>query len=353
MRAVETIAWDDTSGEIILIDQTRLPEIFRLVRCRTVDRLVKAIKRLEVRGAPALGIAGAYGVLLATRRIHERDHAVFIERVRKEAEKIRGARPTAVNLSLGADVVIDAIGQAGSVSEAREKAFDAAKALADADARSCHELGRHGARLLPDRCTVLTHCNAGALACREWGTALGVIRSAVESGKSVSVLACETRPLLQGARLTAWELQRDEIPVTVIPDSEAAFLMQQGRVDLVIVGADRITPDAVFNKVGTYMHAVCAHHHGVPFYVAAPASTFDPGHAAEEITIEERDRSEVACWGGITTVPEGVEVINFAFDQTPHDLLTAFITDIGVFPPPPDWSAIQAAQGKILPGRRG
>jgi len=345
MKAIETISWDDAAGAVTLIDQTRLPGRYRLVRCRTVDRLVAAIRDLEVRGAPALGIAGAYGVLLAARRIHERDHALFLRRLSAEAEKVRTARPTAVNLSLGVRVVMDAAERAGSVKEAKENARDAATSFADAESRSCHAIGESGAALLPERCTVLTHCNAGALACGEWGTALGVVRSAIVQGKEVSVIACETRPLLQGARLTAWELQRDGVPVTVIPDSEAAFLMQRQEVDLVIVGADRITRDAVFNKVGTYMHAVCARHHGIPFYVAAPLSTFDPVHASQEVTIEERARDEVASCGGSLVVPDGVGVKNYAFDITPHDLVTAFVTDIGILHPPLDWRELGRAPG--------
>lgn len=343
MKSIETISWEDETGNVILIDQTRLPGSYRLVRCRTTDRLVRAIRTLEVRGAPALGIAGAYGVLLAIKQIRERDHSLFLRRLYREAEKIRSARPTAVNLSLGVRVVMEAVESAGSVKEAKENAHAAAKAFADAESRSCHELGTCGAALIPEKCTVLTHCNAGALACREWGTALGIIRSAVVQKKQVSVIACETRPLLQGARLTAWELRRDGIPVTVIPDSEAAFLMQRHEVDLVIVGADRITRDAVFNKVGTYMHAVCARYHNIPFYIAAPVTTFDPIHAARDVVIEERAREEVASCGRATVVPDGVAVKNYAFDITPHDLVSAFITDIGVFHPPPDWMALEKA----------
>lgn len=344
MRAVETIYWDEKEETVTLIDQTRLPAQFSLIRCRTTDRLITAISRLEVRGAPALGVAGAYGVLLATRTIREKEHSVFMRMLRIETAKIMHARPTAVNLARGVQVVMKAAEDAHSVQEARNNAVEAARAYAAADARACHEIGTSGAALLKDHCTVLTHCNAGALACSVWGTALGVIRSAVGEGKEVKVIACETRPLLQGARLTAWELQRDDIPVTVIPDSSAAFLMKQGAVDLVIVGADRITPDAVFNKIGTYMHAVCASHHDIPFYVAAPLSTFDPCSSARDVVIEERGRDEVASWGNTITVPDGAGVINYAFDITPHDLVSAFITDIGILSTPIDWKRIELAQ---------
>jgi methylthioribose-1-phosphate isomerase len=195
-------------------------------------------------------------------------------------------------------------------------------------------IGEHGAALLPATCTVLTHCNAGSLACSSWGTALGVIRSAVSTGKLVRVIACETRPLLQGARLTAWELLQDGIDVTVITDSTAAHLMRTGKIDAVIVGADRITCDAVFNKIGTYMHAVCAHHHNIPFYVAAPLSTFDTRKKERDVTIEERERDEVTTMGNRTFVPDGCKVRNYAFDATPLDLVTAIITERGVMRPP-------------------
>jgi methylthioribose-1-phosphate isomerase len=229
---------------------------------------------------------------------------------------------------------------ATDVTSAQKTALDEAKAIAVEDTRCCHKIGDLGATLLPDHCTVLTHCNAGALACSSWGTALGVIRSAIAAGKQVKVIACETRPLLQGARLTAWELARDGIDVTVITDSTAAHVMRTGTIDAVIVGADRITGDAVFNKIGTYMHAVCARHHGIPFYVAAPLSTFDETRTEREVTIEERGREELAVMGNRTLVPDGVPVKNYAFDATPMELVSAIITERGVVRPPFDISAL-------------
>ncbi|MDD1654753.1 MAG: S-methyl-5-thioribose-1-phosphate isomerase, partial [Methanomicrobiales archaeon] len=251
----ETIRWEDATAEVSLLDQTDLPARVRRIRCRTVKRLAEAIRRLEIRGAPALGVAGAYGVALAAARSPERDLARFLDDVTESAEILRSTRPTAVNLSWGVDRVLAKVRAAGSTGKARKAALEEAKAVAAEDAFTCRRIGDLGATLLPQRCTVLTHCNAGSLATSDWGTALGVIRSAVARGKAVRVIACETRPLLQGSRLTAWELARDGIPVTVIVDSAAASLMQAGEVDCVIVGADRITRDAVFNKVGTYMHA--------------------------------------------------------------------------------------------------
>lgn len=340
MNAHETISWDIKTSSILLIDQTKLPLSCRVIRCRTVDRLITAIRRLEVRGAPALGIAGAYGVALAAMTIRERDVHRYIHQLESAALDIGKARPTAVNLSWGVQRVLARIGQAGSIGDIRTVALEEAQKVAEEDAAACHSIGNYGAALLPDDGTVLTHCNAGALACREWGTALGVVRSAVEQGKSVAVIACETRPLLQGARLTAWELHRDAIPVTVIPDSAAAFLMRKGEIDCVIVGADRITRDAVFNKIGTYMHAVCAKAHNIPFYVAAPTSTFDRVHVEGAIEIEERGRDEVAQWDGRVTIPATVPVRNPAFDATPLSLVTALITEQGVILPASRWSEI-------------
>ncbi len=329
-----TIAWEEETGSIIYIDQTLLPGRCEQMRCTTVEDLARAIRRLEIRGAPALGIAGAMGVALAAARSTERSLDRFLADVGRAADLLRGTRPTAVNLAWGIDRVVRRIAVAASVDEAKTVAAAEAKAVADEDELVCRRLGAFGEGLLPDDCTVLTHCNAGALACRCWGTALGVIRSAVAAGKNVRVIACETRPLNQGSRLTCWELLRDGIDVTLIPDSSAAYLMRKGRVDLVIVGADRITRDAVFNKVGTYMHAVTARHHGIPFYVAAPLSTFDLSRVESEIVVEERDRSELACSGDRQLAPDGVNVLNYAFDATPLDLVDAIVTEIGVLRPP-------------------
>ena len=340
MKAPETIRWDAENEVLLLIDQTKLPGTFGMVRCTTVNRLISAIKRLEVRGAPALGVAGAYGVALAAQKIREKDFERFMDRLTGQAERIKSARPTAVNLAWGVDLVMDRARHAISVRDARRATLEAALSIAAADTRTCHRLGEAGVEILPDRGTVLTHCNAGALACSEWGTALGVIRSGIEAGKKIRVIACETRPLLQGARLTAWELSRDGIDVCVITDSSAAYIMRTGGIDLVIVGADRITPDAVFNKIGTYMHAICAARHDIPFYVAAPLSTFDPEHTEIEITIEERGRVEISMCGSTQVVPEKADVLNLAFDATPHSLVSGFITEEGILRPPLDWEEI-------------
>jgi len=330
----KTIWWNDENSSVMLIDQTLLPTEYKVIEITEVSRLADAIRRLEVRGAPALGVAGAFGVALsATRCVSDVE---FDETIASDAALLKSTRPTAVNLAWGVDKVLRSMENLPP-EMARIMALFAAKNIAENDTKACMLLGHNGASLLPQIGTVLTHCNAGALACSSWGTALGVIRSAKKMGKKISVISCETRPLLQGSRLTAWELARDDIPVTTIVDSEAAFLMRQGKIDAVIVGADRITKDAVFNKIGTYMHAVCAKHHGIPFYVAAPVSTFDAEASETDITIEQRDRNEVSGFFGRTTVPENVPVINYAFDATPLALVTAIITEKGVLYPPYDF----------------
>ena len=326
-----TLWWDHESDRLRLIDQTLLPARYESVLIPDIDTLVEAIQSLRVRGAPALGVAGAYGVALAARTANP---GCYLEAVGELAKRVRSARPTAVNLAWGVDRALAAIGEAENPDEVRNRTLAEAELIANEDIATNRALGTHGAALLPDDATVLTHCNAGALACVGWGTALGVVRSAVEAGKRVSVIACETRPLLQGARLTAFELQHDGIPVTVCPDSAAAELMREGGIDAVIVGADRITRDAVFNKVGTYAHAIAARYHGVPFYVAAPSSTLDPFLTGAEVEIEERGRAEVACLCGTPTMPDGVPVRNPAFDLTPIELVTAVITERGVFADP-------------------
>lgn len=330
----DTITWDRETDTIEFIDQTLLPGECRVVRCGDIERLAQAIRRLEIRGAPALGVAGAFGVALAVQRSAARDLRALQQDASSAAALLTQTRPTAVNLAWGVDRVLSRIMASSSPEQARETAVREAIAIAAEDVDLCKKIGEHGAALLPDTCTVLTHCNAGALACVRWGTALGVIRSAVASGKQVSVIACETRPLFQGSRLTAWELAQEGIDVRVIPDSAAAHLMRRGRIDAVLVGADRVTRDAVFNKIGTYMHAVCAHHHGIPFYVAAPYSTIDAASSEEDVVIELRAREEIAWCGDRQLLPDGVEARNYAFDATPLELVSAVITERGVFHPP-------------------
>ena len=346
MNGAPTLWWNKETESLCFIDQTLLPGRCTVAECKSIGQLATAINRLEIRGAPALGVAGAYGVALATCVCRKNDLPAFFSDVQKDAEILRGTRPTAINLSWGIDRVLAKIASLRDIPSARRVALDEAEAIAREDTASCHAIGNFGAALLPDTCTILTHCNAGALACSSWGTALGVIRSAVKGGKQVKVIACETRPLLQGARLTAWELARDGIDVTVITDSAAAHLMRTSTIDAVIVGADRITRDVVFNKIGTYMHAVCARHHNIPFYIAAPLSTFDFRQTEQDVIIEERGRDEVTTIGDRVFVPDDSGVKNYAFDATPMNLITAVITEHGVLRPPVPIDSILSLKNK-------
>jgi methylthioribose-1-phosphate isomerase len=258
----------------------------------------------------------------------------MIQELDMAADMIKSSRPTAINLSWGVDRVHRAASVGETVQDIRVAALLEAEEIAEEDIRINKAIGRNGAKLLEDGDNVLTHCNAGRLACVGWGTALGVIRSAVEAGKEIHVYACETRPLHQGSRLTAWELSRDEIPVTLICESMTGSLMRQGKIHKAIVGADRITKDVVFNKIGTYSHAVLSKYHKVPFYVAAPLSTFDRKNEEEDIIVEVRDPEEICTMAGVRLAPEGIDAYNPAFDATPLDLITGLITEKGVFRPP-------------------
>ncbi len=335
--SLRTIWWSSENRAIGMIDQTLLPERLEDILVSSVGDLCEAIQSLRVRGAPALGAAGAYGVALAAARSAATDPAALLEEVEEAAGVIRAARPTAVNLSWGVDRVmraLDEIGDSADADEIRAAALAEAELIAEEDVAINRALGDVGASLLADGDVVLTHCNAGRLACVSWGTALGVIRSAAAQGKRISVYSCETRPLFQGSRLTAWELTEDNIPVTLICDNMAGMAMRQGKIDKVIVGADRITRDAVFNKIGTYSLAVLAKAHGIPFYVAAPISTFDLAHSEKDVEIEERDADEIRRLGNKQLAPAEVKVYNPAFDATPLDLVTAIITERGIYRPP-------------------
>ncbi len=334
MKPMRTIDWDDKENNITMIDQTLLPGEYRVIECATIDSLCEAIKSLRVRGAPALGAAGGFGVALAAYKSSGSSLGALMGDIDEAGRTIIGTRPTAVNLSWGVTRVQKAVEDAGSIKEARLFALDEAKAIADEDVEKNRKLGELGASLLDDGDTVMTHCNAGRLACVDWGTALGVIRSARAGGKEIRVISCETRPLNQGSRITAWELMEDKIPVTLITDSMSGHVMRKGMVDKVIVGADRITQDAVFNKIGTYTHSVIAKEHGIPFYVAAPLSTFDFEHLEAEIEIELRKPEELKYFGSHQIAPLDVDVYNPAFDATPMENVSAIITENGIFRPP-------------------
>jgi methylthioribose-1-phosphate isomerase len=329
-----TIDWQDDA--VVMIDQRKLPGAEVWVRCKTAPEVARAIKTMVIRGAPAIGVAAAMGVALGMKRSPATGTAKFAAEFQKTCDLLAGTRPTAVNLFWAIDRMkrsFAAAVQAGaSVAEIKGRLESEARAIEAEDAASCRTLGAHGATLVPAEARILTHCNAGALATAGYGTALGVIRAAAEAGKRVSVYADETRPFLQGARLTAWELVRDGIDTTVITDNMAGTLMRQGLLDLVVVGADRIAANGdVANKVGTYTVAVLAREHGIPFYVAAPVSTIDLATPdGGGIPIEERPQREVTHVGTTRITPDGAKIRNPAFDVTPHAFVTAIVTERGI-----------------------
>jgi methylthioribose-1-phosphate isomerase len=327
---MRTITWQD--GNVITVDQTRLPLETVTLRIKTVEEMAEAIKNLRVRGAPLLGAAAAFGLALAAYHSNASCVSELLAELEDSAETLKGTRPTAVNLFWAADRVLDkARGFRGDVEDLKTLVVQEAQQIADEDANANQAMGKNGAALINDGDVVLTHCNAGELATVEFGTALGVIRAAWNQGKKIKVIATETRPLLQGARLTAYELKRDGIPVTLITDSMVGYVMQKRIVNKVVVGADRIVQDAVVNKIGTFTVAVLAHEHGVPFYVAAPKSTFDLARKSSDVIIEERKPAEVTHYGGRQVAAEGVPVLNPAFDITPLKYVSAIIYESGVY----------------------
>lgn len=328
---MKTLEWND--GVLRLIDQTRLPMELRMVECRSCSDVALAIRDLRVRGAPAIGVAAAYGVVLAARRSAAQTRQQLLDEVGAAISVLGATRPTAVNLFWALERMRRvAEGAFGGPEQIRAALLREADEMAREDEERNRRIGQFGAQLIKDGANVLTHCNAGALATVAYGTALGVIRAAHEQGKRLHVYADETRPVLQGARLTTWELMRDGIPVTLITDNMAGHLMRLGRVDLAIVGADRIAMNGdVANKIGTYGLAVLARAHSVPLYVAAPTSSIDPSLPdGETIVIEERDEDEVTHIGGHRVAPVGVGVFNPAFDVTPHSYVSAIITENGI-----------------------
>lgn len=324
------IKWQN--GTVITPDQTKLPLEEVTLEIRTVDQMCEAIKVLRIRGAPLLGAAAGFGLAIAAYNSRAKTRERLLLELEKASAKIKSQRPTAVNLMWGADRVLSkAKNTTGNTKQIKEAVLTEAQKIADEDAANNHAIGKNGAALIKDGDTILTHCNAGELCAVEYGTALGVVRAAWEQGKKIKVIADETRPLLQGARLTTYELMRDGIPVTLITDNMAAHVMSKGLVNLVVVGADRIVQDAVFNKIGTYGVAVLAKEHGIPFYVAAPKSTFDLTRKAADVTIEERSFAEVTSFGGCQIAPKGVSVYNPAFDATPLKYVTGIITENWVY----------------------
>lgn len=351
---IPTLEW--TEAGVRLLDQRALPGEIAYILCRNAAEVAAGIRDMVVRGAPAIGVAAAMGVALAAKQSRATTLAELRAELATASEILRQTRPTAVNLSWGLERMRRCLERhaGGTVAAARQALMDEAMAIFEDDVARNRALGRNGAPLLPEG-RVLTHCNAGALATAGYGTALGVIRAAVEAGKRIEVLADETRPYLQGARLTAWELHQDGIPVTVITDNMAGHYLRTGGIGAVIVGADRIAANGdVANKIGTYAVAVLAKENEVPFYVAAPLSTLDLALASgEEIPIEQRGANEVTHLMGIPLTPEGVGVMNPAFDVTPHRYVSAIITEAGVARAPYGESLAALQHGDLAtePGR--
>jgi methylthioribose-1-phosphate isomerase len=338
MQPIQSVAWSADGSAVRILDQRCLPsrEVYRDMR--TVDEVCSAITTLSVRGAPAIGVAAAMALSLAVPD-DATDFASARESLRAAAERLRGTRPTAVNLAWALDRVLRRSEGAQNVAALRRQLRDEASRILAEDQAMCRRIGEHGASLIEQGSRILTHCNAGALATAGTGTALAAIYAAKSQGKRLEVYADETRPLLQGSRLTAWELERAGIPVTVLVDGAAASLMRSGRVDMCIVGADRIAANGdVANKIGTYSLAVAAYYHGIPFFVAAPWSTFDPSTPnGGRITIEERSPDEIRRGFGSETAPEGARIHNPAFDVTPAELISAIVSDRGIHRAPYDF----------------
>jgi len=319
------------NGRVRIIDQTRIPYKFAYVSLNDYRQVAKSIRNMVVRGAPAIGVAAAMGLALAANSSHANTKAQLIKELETAAEVLRGSRPTARNLFWAIDRILKkARAVAGPPSEIAVQVVNEALEMAEEDVKANRKIGEYGAELLDDGDCVLTHCNAGTLATVSYGTALAPIRTAISRGKKIRVIATETRPRLQGAKLTTYELLRDKIPVTLIVDGAVGYVMEKGLVKKAIVGADRITTGSVVNKVGTYLVALAAQANQIPFYVAAPSSTFDLRPEQDEVEIEERNPQEVTHIGGKRIVPRGVGVLNPAFDLTPLDLVTGFMTERGI-----------------------
>jgi methylthioribose-1-phosphate isomerase len=324
------IKWEN--GTVITPDQTKLPLENILLRLTTVDQMAEAIKTLRVRGAPLLGAAAAFGMALGAYHSKAQTISELLKDLESTGIKIKKQRPTAVNLFWATDRILNMVrAYKGDVDGLRALVVLEAQKIADEDAAQNYLIGKNGSAIIENGDTILTHCNAGELATVEYGTALGVVRAAWTQGKKIKVIADETRPLLQGARLTVFELQREGIPVTLITDNMAGYVMSKGLINKVIVGADRIVQDAVFNKIGTYSVAILAHEHNIPFYVAAPKNTFDLTCKAKDITIEERNPNEVTHVGCQQTAPNNTTVMNPAFDATPLKYITGIITETGIY----------------------
>jgi methylthioribose-1-phosphate isomerase len=326
---VRTIEWKD--GVVVTIDQTKLPNELVFLNMEKCSDVASAIENMKLRGAPLIGVAAAYGLALTAFHSKAKNREDLMKEIEESAENLRKTRPTAVNLFWAINRIVKKAQETSGNAKAVAKAItEEAQRMADEDVEVNRKIGEHGSKLIDNGDVVLTHCNAGSLATVDYGTALGVIRAAWNQDKQIKVIATETRPKLQGARLTAYELKRDGIPVTLITDSMVGYVMSKQLVNKVVVGADRIVRDAVINKIGTYNIAVLAREHGIPFYVAAPTSTMDLSHTSGDAVIEERNPEEVTHFRSERIAPKGIKAMNPAFDVTPMKYVSAIITETGV-----------------------
>jgi methylthioribose-1-phosphate isomerase len=326
---MRTIEWKD--GIVVTIDQTLLPSEEAWIELKSCSEVAEAIKKMKIRGAPLIGVAAAYGLALTAYHSRAGNKEGLLKEILSSADLLRETRPTAVNLFWAIDRILNKAKSAvGGVEDLKRVVIEEAQRIAEEDVLVNRKIGEYGSKLIEDGDTILTHCNAGRLATVDYGTALAIVRVAWEEGKYIKVIATETRPKLQGARLTVYELVRDSIPVTLITDNMVGYVMYKGLVNKVIVGADRIVRDAVINKIGTYSIAVLSHEHNIPFYVAAPLSTFDFSLSARDVVIEERSPDEVTNIGPVRIAPKNVDVLNPAFDVTPIEYVDAIICEIGI-----------------------
>ena len=343
--SLKTVEWKDNS--VIMIDQTKLPNSLEFVAYTDYNQVANAIKTLVVRGAPAIGVSGAFGLALAALQSNAKEKDQLIKDLETAKKILFDTRPTAVNLAWGLEKIMSVAKDDKTVEQIRRSVIETAKQMAEDDIQINMSIGKNGSVLFSENDTIMTHCNAGALATVGYGTALGVIRATKESGKNIKVIATETRPVQQGSRLTAFELKHDGIDVSLIPDTAVGYTMANNLVNGVVVGADRILRTGhVFNKIGTYQVATMAKKHGIPFYVAAPLSTFDLESSPGDVTIELRTPSEVTRIGEKKTAPDGIDVINPAYDMTPPELISGIITENGVAKPPFDESIKKLFEAK-------
>ena len=344
--SLRTVEWKDNM--VVMIDQTKLPNELVYVKYADYKDVADAIRNLVVRGAPAIGVSGAFGLALAALQSKATEKEGLIKDLEQAKKILFETRPTAINLSWGLEKIMNVARSGSNASEIRNNIIEEAKKMAEEDIKINMQMGKNGSPLFSDNDTIMTHCNAGALATVAYGTALGVIRATKESGKKIKVIATETRPVMQGSRLTAFELKHDGIDVSLIPDTAVGYSMANGLVSKVIVGADRVLRTGhVYNKIGTYQVAMMAKQHNIPFYVAAPLSTFDMKSVPSDVIIEQRKASEVTGMAGKKTAPDDINVINPAFDMTPPELITGIITEVGVAKPPFEESIKKLFESKL------